>query len=316
MIRRTTKSSLFEINDPALKLSSNFDLTSKTSMKMSAVAAIHAEVDSPFALKKLLRTVKQEERPTFILGGGKNTLFATSYFDGVVVSLGRSFAARELHADNTIRVGASLQLPALIIFSRECGLMGLEFLTMVPGTVGGALACNAGAGDEGLCDYVKRVWVMGRDGTIHSFSKNDFHYEYRHSTLRDYVILEAELQLRPLNLSEAERRTNDFRNKKTNQPYHIPSSGCIFKNPKDPRTGANVSAGKLIDDCGLKNYSIRSAQVSQGHANFIVNNGSSSGEDFLALISLVRDIVHHKTEIELDLEVQIVGGPLNGVVLA
>ncbi|MCC6546514.1 UDP-N-acetylmuramate dehydrogenase [Candidatus Sumerlaeota bacterium] len=316
MIRRTSKSSLFDLHDPALKISSNHDLSNKTSMKMSAVAAIHAEVDSPFALKKVLRAVKQEEVPTFILGGGKNTLFATSYFDGVVITMGRNFAARELHSENTIRVGAALQLPTLIKFAHECGLMGLEFLTMVPGTVGGALACNAGAGGEGLCDFVERVWVMARDGMIYSCGKDDFTYEYRHSSLRDFVIMEVELKLRPLNVQEAERKADEFRAKKTNQPYHIPSSGCIFKNPTDPKTGLSVSAGKLIDDCDLKNYSIRSAQVSQGHANFIVNNGNSSGEDFLALISLVRDIVQHRTGIEMELEVQIVGGPLNGVVLA
>ncbi|MEO8377185.1 MAG: FAD-binding protein, partial [Candidatus Sumerlaeota bacterium] len=236
--------------------------------------------------------------------------------DGVVISLGRNFGARGLHGDNLIRVGASLQLPTLIKFTHECNLMGLEFLTMVPGTVGGALAGNAGAGSDGLCNYVERVWVMSRDGMIHSFGHDDFEYEYRHSSLREHVILEVELKLRPLHMGEAQRLMNDFRDKKTNQPYHIPSSGCIFKNPKDPKTGASVSAGKLIDDCGLKNYNIRSAQVSPGHANFIVNNGASSGEDFLALISLVRDIVQYKTEMELDLEVQIVGGPLNGVVLA
>jgi UDP-N-acetylmuramate dehydrogenase len=104
--------------------------------------------------------------------------------------------------------------------------------------------------------------------------------------------------------------------KKKGQPYKENSSGCVFKNPKDPVTGLPTSAGKLIDESGLKGYRIRSAFISESHANFMVNRGHSSGEDFLALISLARDIVQRRTGIELSLEAQIVGGPLNSVVLA
>ncbi len=316
MTRRVSPNALLKLHDQGLRLSRDHDITQKTSMKMQAAAAIHAEVESPYALKKLLKAVRDEDLPTFMLGGGKNTLFATSYFDGVVLTLGKNFSKVDYLGSNVIRAGGAAQLPRLLTFSRECGLMGLEFLTMVPGTVGGSLAGNAGAGNWGLCDFVDRVCVMARDGFIASLDRNQFRHTYRHSELREVVVLEADFRLEPLDRVESERRIQEYKEKKVNQPYHLPSSGCIFKNPKNPENGMSISAGKLIDECGLKGYHIRSAQVSEGHANFIVNNGYSCGEDFLALISLVRDIVEQKTGIALDLEVQIVGGPLSSAVLA
>ncbi len=300
---------------PGITFFQDFELTRKTSMKMQARAALFASVESPLALRQLLLRARQLDIPYFMLGGGKNTLFATSYFDGLVISLGRNFSTITRLNDNCIRAGAGVQLPKLIRFSHECNLMGFEFLTQVPGTVGGGLAGNAGAGNWGLCEFVDSVYLMSREGFIACVKRNQFRYSYRHSDLRDAILLEADFRLEPLKRFEADRRIEEFKSKKVNQPYHIPSSGCIFKNPKDS-SGKSVSAGKLIDDCGLKGYRIRSAMVDQGHANFIVNEGESTGEDFLALITLVRDIVKAKTNIELDLEVQIVGGPLTTAILS
>ncbi|CAN5407763.1 UDP-N-acetylmuramate dehydrogenase [soil metagenome] len=307
--------SLLNLASSGLSIRTNQDLTTKTQMRMKTHAAIYAVPENPFALKKILRETKRSGVPTFLLGGGANTLFATSYFDGVVISLGRGFQKTEYLGGNFIRAGASTKLPALMKYARDCGLMGLEFLTMIPGTVGGALAGNAGAGNWGLCDYVERVYLMTRAGFIACVDRNQFRYAYRHSELREAIILEADFRLEPLNKFEAESRLDKFKGLKGTQPYNLPSCGCIFKNPKD-HAGRMVSAGKLIDECELKGYSIKAAQVSEGHANFIVNRGNSAGEDFLALISLVRDLVHQKMNIELDLEVQIVGGPLSSAILA
>lgn len=298
-----------------IRLRRNFDLTNKTSMKMQASASLFAEVDSPRALLRTLSVARSNGIPAFMLGGGKNTLFATSHFDGLVISLGRNFGKIEHLGGNVIRAGAGVQLPQLITVSHRMGLMGLEFLTKVPGTVGGSLAGNAGAGNWGICDFVERVWIMTRDGFVAEINRNQFRYSYRHCDLKDAIVLLADFRLEPLNPREVERRETEFKEKKKCQPYHLPSSGCIFKNPRD-ESGQQVSAGKLIDECGLKGYAIRSAMVSDTHANFIVNMGDSSGEDFLALISLIRDIVKARTGIELELEVQVVGGPLSSATLA
>lgn len=303
------------LSAPGLKIRTNYQLSRKTTMKMRTTAAVYAEVDTPFALLSLLTRVRETGCPAYLLGGGANTLFATSYFDGVVFSLGRGFCRTDYLGGNFIRAGGSTKLPSMLKFARDCGLMGLEFLTMVPGTVGGGLAGNAGAGNWGLCDFVERVYLMTREGFIACVDRNQFRFSYRHSELKEAIILEADFRLEPLNKYESERRIEEYKAKKTSQPYSLPSCGCIFKNPKD-ESGKQISAGQLIDQTGLKGYCIRSAQVSDSHANFMVNLGDSAGEDFLALISLVRDIVFEKQGVDLELEVQIVGGPLNSVILA
>ncbi len=315
MRRVNTLRSTLERTSPGLQIRPNFDLTKKTSMRMYTRAAVYAKVENPLGLRDLMHESGERGIPAFLLGGGFNTIFAQSYFEGIVYSLEGSFKDLEYIGNNIVRAGSGVKLPQLLSYVRKQGLMGLEFLTMVPGTVGGALAGNAGAGNWGLCDLVERVSLMTRDGYIANVCRNQFRYSYRHSDLRDATILEADLRLWPLNRGESDRRIEEYKSKKTNQPYNTPSSGCIFKNPKDPATGLPVSAGKLIDQCGLKGYRIRSAAVSKGHANFIVNHGDSCGEDFLALISLIRDIVYSNTGIELEMEAQIVGGPLNSVVL-
>src|SRR5690606_37147860 len=264
----------------------------------------------------LLARAKQQDIPAFLLGGGNNTLFATSYFDGLVFTFGRQFSHCTWDGGLRILAGASVKITKLLQTARECGLMGLEFMTMVPGTVGGSLAGNAGAGGQGICDKVETVWLMTREGFLAEVTRHDYLYTYRHSELRDAIVLAAEFKLEPLDVVESERRVEGFKAKKKGQPYNVPSSGCIFKNPVDPQTGLDVSAGKLIDLAGLKGYSIRSAMVDMGHANFMVNTGEASGEDFLALMSLVRDIVGHRHNVDLDLEVQVVGGPMSTAILS
>ncbi|MCC5877274.1 MAG: UDP-N-acetylmuramate dehydrogenase [Candidatus Sumerlaeia bacterium] len=307
---------LLELNVPGLQLIPNFDITMRTSMKMRSTAAVFAVVEHPIALRALLLATRQLEVPAYLLGGGCNTLFATSFFEGVVFALGRNFKELDHAGGNVIRAGASVKLPSLKRFSHECGLMGLEFLERIPGTVGGALAGNAGAGNWGLCDFVQRVIVMTREGFVAPIERGQFRYGYRHSELRDCIVLMADFQLEPLDLEEARRREKEYIDRKGTQPYDIPSSGCIFKNPLDPQSKKLVSAGKVIDEIGMKGYGIRSARIANGHANFFVNEGRTSrGEDFLALISLVRDLVHQRRGIDLELEVNIVGGPLNSAVL-
>lgn len=314
MSRTNALAPVLSLPSTGLTIKRNFDLTAKTSMKMRTQAAVYAVAESPDALCQLVQTIRRTGAPSYLLGGGKNTLFATSYFDGVVYSLGRCFNEIEYLGGNFVRVGGAVQLPALLKRLREWNLMGLEFLTMVPGTVGGSLAGNAGAGGWGLCDFVERVVLMTRTGRVFTVDRNMFQYSYRFCELREAIVLDADFRLEPFVQKEYDRRVEEYKDKKKGQPYSDPSCGCIFKNPKID--GKAVSAGKLIDEAELKGYAIRSAEVSQMHANFLINKGDSTGEDFLALIQFIRDTIHRKHGLELDLEVQVVGGPLNTAVLA
>lgn len=304
---------LLKSNNPGLSFYTNFDLTRKTSMRMKCESAAFADVKTADALETLLSISNSEGFPAFILGGGQNTLFASSHFEGLVFQLSGEFNRISKVDSQTIRAGAGVQLPKLLRFAKDQGLMGLEFLTMVPGTVGGSLAGNAGAGNWGICDFAERVFLITRDGFVACVNRNEFRYSYRKSELKDAIVLFADFRLEPRNEEEAERRRIEYTEKKKNQPYNKPSSGCIFKNPKSLRSGKAVSAGKLIDEAGLKGYRIGSAMISETHANFMINEGESCGEDFLALINLVRDIIRERTGIDLQVEVQIVGGPLNTV---
>lgn len=301
---------------PGVNLTPNARLDNLSTMKSKARAEILAEVQDPQGLFYLTRLCEKKGYPLLMLGGGSNTIFATSYFEGVVVQLNSPvFNSMEAVKNNVIRVGAGSKLTGLLSYTRKVDMMGLEFCTMIPGTVGGALAGNAGAGNWGLCDFVDSVLVMTRDGEIGEIRRNEFRYSYRHSDLSEYIILEAEVRLEKYVEEISKARSREFRDKKKTQPYNLPNTGCIFKNPIDPRTGNLVSAGKLIDEAGLKNYTINGSCVSEGHANFIVNQGKACGEDFLALISLIQDIIFERTGIELELEAKIVGGPLTSCVL-
>jgi UDP-N-acetylmuramate dehydrogenase len=195
-------------------------------------------------------------------------------------------------------------------------MMGLEFCHKIPGQFGGALAGNAGAANWGVCDFVETATFMTRSGRVVQVARGDFRSGYRHSELAEAIILEADLRLERLNEAIAYQRIQEFEEKKKGQPYHLPSSGCVFKNPRHPVTGEQLFAGKLIDEAGLKGYTLNSATVSDGHANFIVNTGAASGEDFLGLINLIQDVVHEKFGVELEVEARIVGGPLTSCVLA
>lgn len=304
---------LWEI--PDLRLKANADLTRCTSMRTRSTAAVLAEPQTPRALRHLLVLAREREWPLVMIGGGTNTIFATAYFEGIVVILPPDvFGRTDVVDDNIVRVGAAADLGGLLNFVRRSGLMGLEFCTMIPGTVGGALAGNAGAGNWGLCDFVERVLLLTRSGRPIELQRGDFRFSYRHSELSEAVVLEADLLLEPLDPELSRERAKEYISKKKGQPYKIPSSGCIFKNPTDPATGKKVSAGWLIDQAGLKGYSLNSAKVSEDHANFIVNVGEAGGEDFLAMISLVRDIVADRFGIELEVEARIVGGPLESCI--
>lgn len=300
-----------------LELIANADLSSRTSMRTNSNAAVLAIPHDPYALRLLIRLARDREWPLLVLGGGTNMIFATRRFEGIVVNLPKPVFGQTIHTDErVITVGCAASLGGVFAFSRKCNLMGLEFTSGIPGVLGGAIAGNAGAQNWGICDFVERVTVMTREGKVQSLNRSDFRFSYRHCELAEFIVLEAELLLEPLDAAISKQRVEDFLDKKKNQPsWKVPSSGCIFKNPRDPRTGDKLFAGKLIDEAGLKGYSLNGVQVSQMHANFLINEGGAAGEDFLAMISLIQDRVYDKSGVMLELEARIVGGPLTSCVL-
>lgn len=298
---------------PDVSLKRHASIDRMTTMRTRCTAAMLAEVKSPQGLAELVARAQWAEWPMIFLGMGANTLFATSFYEGMVVRLMGSFTSLERTGPLSIYAGAGVPIATLETETKKWGMMGFEFMHKVPGRVGGSLAGNAGTMKWGMCDFASTVYVMTRDGVMRTLRQGDpdFRYGYRHSTLKKFIILGAEFDLESFDEVLHQYAIHKTEALKKGQPYGVPSAGCTFKNPVDPETGEKVSAGKIIDECNLKNYRIGSAYVSPQHANFIVNDrGLATGEDFFALITVIRDRVWELRRIELELEVNVVGGPL------
>ena len=185
----------------------------------------------------------------------------------------------------------------------KAGLVGFEFLEGIPGSVGGALRMNAGAMGGWMFDVVEEVQLITLGGELRTLKKSEMHVDYRHCAELHYAIALGAL-LRPAASADTEavsRQIDVYRRKRQESQPREPSAGCVFKNPP------GNSAGRLIDECGLKGERVGGAEVSPLHANFIVNRGSASGADVLELVRRIRARVRKMKGIELQPEVLLYG---------
>jgi UDP-N-acetylmuramate dehydrogenase len=187
----------------------------------------------------------------------------------------------------------------LLAYCREQGLGGLEFLAGIPGTVGGAVAGNAGAWGHGISERLLRLTIVTPEGTRRECASSELDFSYRHMELRGGVVAEAEFSLEPRKPgSIGLRMAQHARDRAERHPLGEPSAGCIFRNaPGHP-------AGKLLDLCGLKGLRVGGAEVSKLHANFILNRGGATTADVLRLIDIMKEAVRREFGIELEMEVQ------------
>jgi UDP-N-acetylmuramate dehydrogenase len=252
-------------------------------------------------LKQIARLCLEEKVALFVLGGGSNLLFDDKGFDGVVVRLGGEFS--KIEAEGTsVSAKSGARSSALLDQCVKHGLSGLECLSGVPGTVGGALAGNAGTRENAIGSLVTEVEVLSESFESVVIPKKQLEFGYRRSNLSKRIILGARFSLIKAQKNDILQKTQkllDYR--RETQPQGEWCAGSVFKNP------AGNSAAKLIDDCGLKGVSFGGAKISEKHANFIVNSSRASAEDVKELISLARNKVSEKFGIDLDLEIKIVG---------
>jgi UDP-N-acetylmuramate dehydrogenase len=249
----------------------------------------------------LLKRCRGEGLEFRILGGGSNVLVPDEGVDALVVLLESPFFADVRVRDNVVEAGAAVPLTALISHSARAGLGGLETLTGIPGTVGGALRGNAGGRQGAIGQYVRRATVMDTSDQIQIREREDLSFANRESNLDEPVILSAEFELEPEDPESVVRRMRRiWIIKKENQPYAHQRSGCIFKNPSP-----EVSAGALIDQAGLKGTRLGGAEVSDRHANFIVAHPGAKAADILQLIDRMRQRVWQQFGYELELQLQI-----------
>ncbi|MDD3179265.1 MAG: UDP-N-acetylmuramate dehydrogenase [Opitutaceae bacterium] len=279
-------------------------LGAKTTMRVGGPARIYAEPANPDDLQLLLKTADARGLPVFVLGRGSNIIVPDEGVDGLVLSLGHAnWKQFELQPDGRVWVGAGLRLKQLCGLAAKAGLQGFEFLEGIPGSVGGALRMNAGAMGGWMFDVVEEVHLMTFQGERRVLKKADMHFHYRRCPDLGKAIALGALLMPAARADAAEIRSRiEFyqRKRQETQPRE-PSAGCVFKNPP------GQSAGKLIDEAGLKGERIGDAMVSSVHANFIVNQGHATSADIIALMRRVRERVKQARGIELEPEVLLCG---------
>jgi UDP-N-acetylmuramate dehydrogenase len=277
-----------------------------TTLRLGGPADLLAIPEDASSLKNLLMEAGELGVPILPLGGGSNLLVTDGGIEGLVVALTelKGFSVTE-EADETVLLyaEAGMTLQKIIGLSREHGWCGAEGLAGIPGSLGGAIKGNAGSFGYEIGSAVESLAVLDQSGTISILGAKECGFAYRHSRIDDsLVILSAHLRFLRDDPGEVALRIDRCRQeKRRRQPVGEWSAGCVFKNPE------GIAAGKLIDEAGCKGMTRGGIVVSPLHANFFVNRGSATAEDFLWLIDAVQERVLKSIGIGLELEIRIVG---------
>ena len=264
-------------------------------------------------LCRILNFLKKADISFYVIGGGTNILFADDSIDAAVIKLTGDFdyvkiAAENKKSGNIISAGAAYSLERFVVETAKNGF-DFSFLAGIPGTVGGAVAGNAGSLQSGICRYLKSIRYAGLKE--HSFSSLDAKisgddYAYRSFKLDIFpVITDIHLTADSSDRTEIFKKIrNNIKIKKSAQPLNTKNAGCFFKNPS---AEAEYSSGEMIDICGLKGFKYGGARVSLKHANFLENYDNASGGDIYILSKIVKDFVKKRFKIDLEYEVKLVG---------
>jgi UDP-N-acetylmuramate dehydrogenase len=291
----------------ALNIRPQVSLANLTTWKVGGVAEWFIEpVNLPEA-QAAITWANEQAIPITFLGAGSNLLISDQGLPGLVIATRHlRWLETEFNVDtHQIKVGAGKMIGSLAWQAARKGWTGLEWAAGIPGTVGGAVVMNAGAHGSSTEDILVRTQVLTNTGEVLELLPAALEYSYRHSNLqgRDQLVISATLQLQAAENAAAviSKTQKDLERRHTSQPYDQPSCGSVFRNPL-PQFSA-----KLIEDLGLKGYRIGGAEVSELHANFILNRGGATATDIFNLINYVRDRVREQCAVELEAEVKMLG---------
>jgi UDP-N-acetylmuramate dehydrogenase len=269
-------------------------------MRVGGTADLIVYPNSVEHLIKVLNVLSHLDRNWAVLGAGSNTIIDDGGIEGVVVSTKKM---RSIHIleNGSILAEAGAVLGTILNKTIRVGLSGFEFVAGIPGTVGGGIFMNAGANDGEIKDVVEKVWVWV-DGKETVLFRDEIEFEYRKCHLPEgSVVTRALFGLKPGRSDESERRVKEYLdNRSKTQPITMSNSGSIFKNPPE------IPAGKLLEELGLKGFSIGGARFSELHANFIVNSKNARASDIIKLIELAQEEALSRRGIDLETEVKII----------
>ncbi|MFC1898800.1 UDP-N-acetylmuramate dehydrogenase [Chloroflexota bacterium] len=279
------------------------------SMRNHTSLAIGGNVDALFVprnvgdLRNVMLLTTENRVSATVIGNGTNLLVSDEGIDGIIIKIADCFNTVSFKG-RKIRSGAGCSLSVLSKLALDKSLSGLEFTTGIPGTVGGAVANNAGTHGEAMDSIVTKVEVLNLRGETAELTRSELDFGYRRSVFQEInmAITSVELELREGVKSDIEQRIRRNRQQRHGKfPLNLRSAGSIFKNP------SGGYAGNLIESCGCKGMSVGGAEVSELHANFIVNKGSASALDVLNLMQMIKDEVFKEYGIKLEPEISIIG---------
>ena len=280
-----------------------------TSFKIGGNADFFVKVKSEEEIKHILEICRNSNIPLTIVGNGSNLLVSDNGIRGIVLKINIDKIEIDktinLQEKTVITVGAGVPLAKLAFQLLNESLSGFEFASGIPGTIGGAIRMNAGAYGSEFKDIVVETKCMNYDGDIVILNNEQQKFEYRKSIFKDekYIILETKLQLTQVkdNTVIKEKMDEYKKSRLEKQPIEFPSAGSTFKR------GNDFITAKLIDECGLKGYSVGGAKVSEKHAGFVINTGNATSKDVLELVDIIKKEVLNKFGKEIELEVETIG---------
>ena len=280
----------------------NEPMSKHTTFRIGGNADFFVTPNTTESLEAVINYVKSNNIPYYVIGNGSNLLVKDSGFRGVIIQLYKKFANITVN-DNVITAQAGALLSTVAKTALNNSLTGMECLSGIPGTIGGAVCMNAGAYGGEMKDIVVETKVI-HNGKIETISNKASDFGYRKSKImsENMIVVETILSLEKGNKEDIQSKMSELLTQRTSKPpVELPSAGSTFKRPE------GYFAAKLIDDSGLRGYSVGKAQVSPKHCGFVVNNGGATANDVLTLMHNVSNIVEDKFGVKLEPEVRIIG---------
>lgn len=279
----------------------NEPMKKHTSFKIGGPAEVFIKATSIDDIEKVIKFVNKYNLPLHVIGNGSNLLVNDNGIKGLVLKNEMCNIKIEGNTRAKAESGAAVAAIAYKLMQNE--LTGFEELSGIPGTIGGAIKMNAGAHGKEMKDIIISTTYIDMKGKLHTISNEEHRFEYRNSIFakNDGIILETTLKVKEGNKEKIKEKMDEYANwRKENQPQQFPNAGSTFKR------GKGFITASLIDECGLKGYTIGGAQVSTKHAGFIVNKGNATSKDVLDLVDYVKKQVYQKTGKIIELEVEVI----------
>lgn len=287
------------------KILFNEPMNKHSTFKIGGPAECFIKIGNVNELKEILKFAKENVIALTIIGNGSNILVSDKGIKGITLMMNiKKIEIQDNNEKVKVNVGAGEKIGKLARVFLEKEIAGLEELSGIPGTIGGAVRMNAGAHGKEMKDIVKCVKCIDYQGNEKEFTNQEMKFEYRKSRIKEenYIVTEVELILKKGKKEEMKEKMDEYaKYRKEKQPIEFPSAGSTFKR------GEDFVTAKLIDEAGLKGYSIGGAEVSTKHSGFIINKGNATMQDVLELVKHVQDEVYKKFNKKIELEIEVIG---------